>query len=74
MAQLVKNRPAMQDTEVQSLGWEDLLEKGMATYCSILFFLIVQLFLFLFFFFAVFRQFFFLFFFLTLNLFILIRG
>ena len=28
MAQLVKNLPAMQETPVQSLGWEDLLEKG----------------------------------------------
>ena len=32
MAQLVKNLPAMQETWVQSLGWEDPLEKGMATY------------------------------------------
>ena len=31
MAQLVKNLPAMQDTWVQSLGWEDPLEKGKAT-------------------------------------------
>ena len=36
VAQLVKNLPAMQDTWVQSLGWEDLLEKGMATHSSIL--------------------------------------
>jgi len=36
MAQLVKNPPAMQETWVQSLGWEDLLEKGMATRSSIL--------------------------------------
>ena len=36
MAQLVKNLPAMQDTWVQSLGWEDSLEKEMATYSSIL--------------------------------------
>ena len=28
MAQLVKNTPAMQETPVQSLGWEDLLKKG----------------------------------------------
>ena len=34
--QLVKNPPAMQDTLVQSLGWEDPLEEGMATHCSIL--------------------------------------
>ena len=31
MAQLVKNPPAMWETWVQSLGWEDLLEKGKAT-------------------------------------------
>ena len=36
VAQLVKNPPAMQETWVQSLGWEDPLEKGMATHCSIL--------------------------------------
>ena len=35
VAQTVKNLPAMQGTQVQSLGWEDL-EKGMATYSSIL--------------------------------------
>ena len=28
---MVKNLPAMQKTQVQSLGWEDPLEKGMAT-------------------------------------------
>ena len=33
---LVKNPPAMQETQVQSLGWEDPLEKGMATHSSIL--------------------------------------
>ena len=33
---MVKNLPAMRETQVQSLGWEDPLEKGMATYCSIL--------------------------------------
>ena len=32
MAQMVKNLPAMQETWVQSLGWEDALEKGMATH------------------------------------------
>ena len=32
MAQLVKNLPAMQKTWVQSLGWEDPLEKGKATH------------------------------------------
>ena len=36
VAQLVKNLPAMQETSVQSLGWEDLLEKGKATHTSIL--------------------------------------
>ena len=36
VAQLVKNPPAMQDTWVQSLRWEDLLEKGKATHSSIL--------------------------------------
>ena len=33
---LVKNQPAMQETRVQSLGHEDLLEKGMAAHSSIL--------------------------------------
>ena len=36
VAQTVKNLPAMQETQVQSLGWEDPLEKGMATHSSIL--------------------------------------
>ena len=36
LAQMVKNLPAMQETQVQSLGWEDRLEEGMATYSSIL--------------------------------------
>ena len=36
MAQLVKNLPAMQETQVRSPGWEDPLEKGMATHSSIL--------------------------------------
>ena len=36
MAQLVKNPPAMQETWVQSLGWEDSLEKGKATDSSVL--------------------------------------
>ena len=36
MAQLVKNLPTMQETWVQSLGWEDPLEKGKATHSSIL--------------------------------------
>ena len=36
VAQLVKKPPAMQETWVQFLGWEDPLEKGMATHSSIL--------------------------------------
>ena len=36
VAQTVKNLPAMQETWVLSLSWEDPLEKGMATHCSIL--------------------------------------
>ena len=36
VTQMVKNLPAMQETLVQSLGWEDPLEKGMATHFSIL--------------------------------------
>ena len=36
VAQMVKNLPAMQETRVQSPGQEDALEKGMATYSSIL--------------------------------------
>ena len=36
MAQTVKNLPAMQETQVQSLGQKDPLEKGMATHSSIL--------------------------------------
>ena len=33
---MVKSLPAMQETQVQSLGWEDILEKEMATHSSIL--------------------------------------
>ena len=36
VAQLVKNQPAMRETWVQSLGWEDPLEEGKATHFSIL--------------------------------------
>ena len=36
VAQLVKNPPAMHETWVRSLGWEDPLEKGTATHPSIL--------------------------------------
>ena len=35
MAQMVENLPAMLETQVPSLGWEDPLEKGMATHSSI---------------------------------------
>ena len=36
VAQMVKNPPAMQETWVRSLGWEDPLEEGIATHSSIL--------------------------------------
>ena len=39
MAQIVKNPPGTQETQetwVPSLGWEDLLKKGMATHSSVL--------------------------------------
>ena len=36
VVQLVKNQPAMRETWIQSLGWEDPLEKGKATHSSIL--------------------------------------
>ena len=36
MAQIGKNLPVIQETGVQSLGWEDPLEKGRATHSSIL--------------------------------------
>ena len=36
VAQMVKRLPTVQETQVQSLGWEDLLEKEMATHSSIL--------------------------------------
>ena len=36
VAQLVKNPPAMRETWARSLGWEDPLEKGIATHSSIL--------------------------------------
>ena len=36
MAQMVKNPPAIWETWVQSLGWEDPLEEGMATHSNIL--------------------------------------
>ena len=36
MAQIVKNCPAMQGTRLQYMGWEDPLEKAMATHSSVL--------------------------------------
>ena len=36
MAQMVNNLPVRQETQIRSLGWEDPLEKGMATHSSIL--------------------------------------
>ena len=36
VAQMVKRLPTMQETQVQSLGWEDHLEKEMETHSSIL--------------------------------------
>ena len=36
VAQTIKRLPTMQETQVRSLGWEDLLEKEMATHSSIL--------------------------------------
>ena len=36
MAQMVKNLPAMQETRIRFLGWDDLLEEGMATHSNIL--------------------------------------
>ena len=36
VAQTVKSLPVMQDTQVRSLGWEDALEKGVATHSSVL--------------------------------------
>ena len=36
VAQMVKNLPAIQETQVRSLGWEDPLEEAMETHSSIL--------------------------------------
>ena len=36
VAQMVKNQPAMRETWLPSLGWEDPLEEGMATHSTIL--------------------------------------
>ena len=42
VTQIVKNLPAMQETQVPSLGWEDLLDMGMTTHSSILAWRILQ--------------------------------
>ena len=36
VAQMVKNQPAMQETWIQSMGWEDPLEEGMANHSTVL--------------------------------------
>ena len=36
VAQMVKNLPTVQETQIQSLGWEDPIEKGMAIYSRLL--------------------------------------
>ena len=36
VAHTIKNLPAIQETQIQSLGWGDTLEKGMATHSCIL--------------------------------------
>ena len=36
LLRMIKNLPAMRETQVQSLGWEDPLENGMATHSNIL--------------------------------------
>ena len=36
VTQMVKNLPAMSETWVRDLGWEDTLEKGIATHSSVL--------------------------------------
>ena len=38
VSQMLKNLPAMQETQIRSLGWEDPLENGMATQCKGVFF------------------------------------
>ena len=42
VAQMITNPPTMQETWVPSLGWEDPLEKGMATHSSVLYWRIPQ--------------------------------
>ena len=41
VVQTVNDLPAMRETWIRSLGWEDLLEKGMATHSSILVWIIL---------------------------------
>ena len=43
VAQIVKNLPALQETGIRSLGWEDHLEKGMATHSTTLAWRILQI-------------------------------
>ena len=45
MAQMVETPPAVQETQVHSLGWEDPLERGIATHSSILVFVSISLYL-----------------------------
>ena len=47
VAQMVETPPAVQETQVHSLGWEDPLERGIATHSSILVFVSISLYLFL---------------------------
>ena len=47
VAQMVETPPAVQETQVHSLGWEDPLERGIATHSSILIFVSISLYLFL---------------------------
>ena len=42
VAQLIKNLPPIQETQFRSMGWEDALEKGMATHSSVLAWTILQ--------------------------------
>ena len=42
MAQMVRNLPTIKETWIQSLGWDDLLEKEMATHSSVLAWEILQ--------------------------------
>ena len=42
VTQMIKNLPAIQETQFRSMGWEDALEKGMATHSSVLAWTILQ--------------------------------